>query len=442
MSAKILVADDELRLAQTIALALKRRGYSCTCVSDGKQALEALEKEHFDALLSDWRMPNIDGLELLQRVRKIYPQLPVVLMTAFADISSAVSAMKEGAFDFVPKPFDNQALASILERALEFRRLRTQNENLLEQLSSDSLSYIAESPAMKASIKLAERVASAPSAVLIGGDSGTGKELIAKLIHRYSPRVTQPFVAVNCRAYSQGLLESELFGHEKGAFTGAHQARKGCFERAHGGTLFLDEIGDINLDFQAKLLRVLQEGEVTRVGGDQVHAVDVRIVAATHRNLKEAVEKGDFREDLYFRLRVIPIHLAPLKERKEDILPLANYFLERNAREQGQAKQLSQASQDHLLTHPWPGNVRELENAIERAFVLAISESIEPEDLLLETASKPEGVSLSLQQFLDQQTGEYIQQVLQKTAGRKAEAAALLGVERTTLYRLMKKLDL
>jgi DNA-binding NtrC family response regulator len=500
MKARVLIVDDEPRMASTIKVALERSGYECECAASGAEALRSLEAQRPDVVISDRRMPGMDGLELLREVKARHGDLPFVIITAYADVPSAVEAMRAGAFDYVAKPFDNDEIRAQVARAVEVTRLKRENAWLRQEVATQFRpeSMIAESAASRALLDLVRRVAPATSGVLIQGESGTGKEFVARLLHYWSDRVGAPFVAVNCAALAPGVLESELFGHERGAFTGAHQARAGCFERAHGGTLFLDEIGEISGEFQAKLLRVLQDGEVQRVGAARPRHVDVRVVAATNRNLREAVAKGRFREDLYFRLDVIPIHLEPLRARREDILPLARFFLERH-RERPLA--LSSDAEAHLLAHDWPGNVRELENAIERAAILARGAEIGPEDLLLEpsagraesrasagsaasgamppqrtvraraahgtevggvdgaepdperaavdetargAATSARGASLeprggTLQEAVDRATEERVRAALLETGGRRAEAARVLGVERTTLYRLMKR---
>ncbi len=451
MKARILVVDDEERMAAAIARALRRAGHACATFGSGEAALEALERDGADAIVTDRKMPGVDGLELLRRVRASHPELPVILVTAHADVPSAVAAMRDGAFDYVAKPFDNEELRAIVARALELRRLDRENRWLRQEVATkyDLDDVVAESPKSREALDLVRRVAPTRSPVLIQGDSGTGKELIARLLHFHSDRVGRPFVAVNCKAFAPGVLESELFGHEKGAFTGASATRVGCFERASGGTLFLDEIGEVTTDFQAKLLRVLQENEVQRVGGTEPRAIDVRIVAATNRDLPAEIEAGRFREDLFFRLNVIPVLLAPLRERRDDILPIAERLLARACHDAGRAVVLSDDAREALAAHDWPGNVRELENAIERAVVLARGEAIEPEDLLIaagasrRTGGEADGVDASrgtLQECLDRATAERIRAALEASGGAKAAAAVELGVDRTTLYRLMKRL--
>ena len=441
----VLIVDDEERMAEAIAVALGRSGLFCRTATSGRAALAAFRESPADLVVTDLKMPNMDGLALMGALHKLRPELPVIVVTAHGDVPAAVAAMQQGAFHFLTKPFDNEVLRNLSKRALEHSRLERENRALLEQVRRDlNTAVVAKSPVMQQLLSLVDRAACAKASVLIQGESGTGKEVIARRLHLLSDRESCPFVAVNCKAFSPGVLESELFGHEKGAFTGATTARAGCFERAHSGTLFLDEIGEVSGDFQGKLLRVLQESEVLRVGGSAPRSVDVRVVAATNKNLKNAVEAGTFREDLYFRLNVIPIVLPPLRERPQDILELAHHFLRRHRDATGRDHHLSHGAEQALCAHDWPGNVRELENAIERSVVLARSDTIEPEDLLLESAPSAAAVSdadaeLTLQETLDRSTAQRVRAALTACNGRRAEAAALLGIERTTLYRLIKR---
>ncbi|MCA9541961.1 MAG: sigma-54-dependent Fis family transcriptional regulator [Myxococcales bacterium] len=445
MTPHIIVVDDQPRMAQVMATALRRLDCRCTALEDGQAALDLLEREGADLVVTDQRMPGLDGTELMRRVHARWPDLPVILVTAHGDVRTAVEAMRQGAFDYVTKPFDNDELRALARRALDLSRLDRENRWLRqavgERYGVDAV--VAESEEGRATLDLVRRVAPAKATVLIEGETGTGKELVARLLHFWSDRVARPFVAVNCKAFARTLLESELFGHEKGAFTGAASVRPGCFERADGGTLFLDEIGEVDADFQAKLLRVVQEGEVLRVGGDVPRKVDVRVVCATHRDLRAEVDAGRFREDLYFRLRVIPVNLAPLRARRADVLPLARFFLTRHPDARGRV--LSAEAEAALLAHPWPGNVRELQNAIERAVVLARGEAITPEDLLLEQPRRPLAEAAdegTLQDCLDRAAEARVKRALAAAGGARAEAARTLGVERTTLYRLMKRLGL
>jgi DNA-binding NtrC family response regulator len=445
MKERVLIVDDEERMADVVAMALRRAGYECEAQHSGADALRALEERGADVLVTDWKMPEMDGLELLRRVQAQRPNLPVILITAHGSVPSAVAAMREGAFDYVTKPFDNDELRALVARALDMTRLERENRYLRQEVSSRYApdAIVAESKRSQETLGLVRRVAPSRSTVLIQGESGTGKELVARLLHYWSDRVGRPFVAVNCKAFAEGVLESELFGHEKGAFTGATAARVGCFERATSGTLFLDEIGEVSPDFQAKMLRVLQDSEVLPVGGNKPRPFDVRVIAATNRPLREEVAAGRFREDLYFRLNVIPIQLAPLRERREDIPPLARHFLGRYADEAGRQLSLSEEAEQALLAHAWPGNVRELENAIERAVVLARDASVKSEDLLLEQFPQSSGATQgSLQDALDQTAAARIRAALETANGQRAEAAHALGIERTTLYRMMKRLGI
>ncbi|HKA29681.1 MAG TPA: sigma-54 dependent transcriptional regulator [Candidatus Binatia bacterium] len=444
MTPRILVVDDEERMAAVVSGALTHAGWECeTCVS-GAAALVALERREADVVVTDWKMPGMDGLELLREIHARRPRLPVILLTAFASVRAAVDAMRDGAFDYVAKPFDNDELRAAVSRALELGRLERENRWLRQEVTSRYApeSLVAESPRSREVLAMVRRVAASKASVLIQGESGTGKELVARLLHFWSERVGRPFVPVNMKAFAEGVLESEIFGHEKGAFTGAAAARSGCFERASGGTLFLDEIAEIGPDVQAKLLRVLQDGEVVRVGGAAPLPVDVRVVAATNRVLRDEITAGRFREDLFFRLNVIPIQLAPLRERAEDILPLARHFLACRAGEAGRRLAFSPEAEAALAAHPWPGNVRELENAVERGVVLARGELVAPEDLLLfEATSSPVAAASggTLHDAIDHATAARIRAALEAAGGNRAEAARALGIDRTTLYRLMRR---
>ena len=449
-AAVIAVVDDEPRLAEILAMLLRRDGHRVEVFGAAEAFLAALAEQSYDLLLTDLRMPGIDGLELLKRARAAAPDMPVVLITAHASVPTAVAAIRDGAFDYVEKPFDNDACRALVHRALQVRALTRENRRLRAALQrgAGSTEIVTRSPAMREVLDLAARAARSRATVLVTGESGTGKELVARTIHEHSDRALGPFVAVNCKAFASGVLESELFGHEKGAYTGAATARAGVFERAGGGTLFLDEIGEVDLDFQAKLLRALQTREVLPVGGTKARAVDVRIVAATNRDLRAEVAGGRFREDLYFRLAVIPIRLPPLRERPEDVLPLANHFLARFAAELGRSFVGFGADVETWLSgHPWPGNVRELENLVERAAVLARGDTIVQGDLLLEPAAPAVGdadpdAGLPLQAYLDAAAARRIRTALARAQGRRNDAARELGVERTTLYRLIKKFGL
>jgi len=444
---RLLVVDDEPRMAEIVGMVLKRAGYEVETFTSSADAIARHEEDAFDLVLTDLRMPAPDGLEVLKRVRAASPDTPVILFTAHATIANAIEALRAGAFDYVQKPFDNDALRACVARALELSRLARENRYLRAELGQRHAlgEIIASSDAMNDVLDLVRRAAKSPATVLVTGESGTGKELIARAVHFHSERVAGPFVAVNCKAFAEGLLESELFGHEHGAFTGADRARKGLFEEAAGGTLFLDEIGEVSESFQAKLLRVLQEREIRRVGDDRARPVDVRVVVATNRDLQKEVAEGRFREDLFFRLAVIPIRIPPLRERPEDILPLARHFLvEFQSGSELRFSELGDEVERLLFDHDWPGNVRELENAIERAVVLGEGETLRAGDLLFTEAPREanDAPDATLQSHLDAATRRAIAEALEATGGAKGDAATRLGIDRTTLYRLIKKYDL
>jgi two-component system response regulator PilR (NtrC family) len=366
---KVLVVDDEQSLRDVLSIMLKRAGYAVTSAMDGEEAIELLHREIFDLVITDLRMPKIDGMEVLKAVRSVSPETVVLIITAFATADSAVEAMKQGAYDYLTKPFQVDEVQLIIRNALEKRRLTTENMLLKREMASQSsfAQLVGQSEAMQKVFDVVRKVADSKSNVLICGESGTGKELVARAIHYNSARSAHPFVAVNCSAVPETLLESELFGHMKGSFTGAISNKAGLFEIANGGTIFLDEIGDTTPTIQVKLLRVIQEREFRRVGGNQDIKVDVRVVAATNKDLEKAVAEGSFREDLYYRLDVIPIRLPPLRMRTGDIPLLVNHFLERFSKESGKPKpMIGPEAMPVLLGHEWRGNVRELENLIER----------------------------------------------------------------------------
>ncbi|MBM4258639.1 MAG: sigma-54-dependent Fis family transcriptional regulator [Deltaproteobacteria bacterium] len=447
MKPRLMILDDEQRMVDILAMVFRREGYEVSPFVDARTALAVLQAEPCDVLITDLKMPGADGLTVLQHAKQIDAELPVILITAHATVSTAIAAMRHGAFDYVEKPFDNDELKALVRLALDVTRLARDNRYLRAELRSryqpDAL--IAESAVMHDVLALVRRAARSRSTVLVTGESGTGKEVIARAVHYHSDRVSGPFVAVNCKAFAESVLESELFGHEKGAFTGADRTKAGLFERADGGTLFLDEIAEVSADAQAKLLRVLQERRFYRVGGTTERAVDVRLVAATNRDLRAEVTAGRFREDLYFRLAVIPIHLPPLRDRPEDILPLAQHFLAKwNAELSRHVNGWTPAVDEYLRRHSWPGNVRELENIIERGVVLAQHDHLELADLLIDgthDTSSPEKTMSheNLQTFLDRAAADHVRAVLKEVGGARGEAAKRLGIERTTLYRLMRK---
>jgi DNA-binding NtrC family response regulator len=439
----ILVVDDDTAMREMLVALLEDEGMQPRGAGSVVEAIEAARNEDFDVVLSDIRMPVQGGMELLAELRQIRPETPVVLMTAFGSIDSAVEAMRGGAFDYITKPFKTGAVLGALERALERRALEGENRRLrraLERASSFG-DLIGASPAMQEIFALIRKIAHSRGSVLITGESGTGKEVLARTVHLTSARKQGAFVPINCTAMPEGLLESELFGHVRGAFTGAHTTKKGLFEEANGGTLFLDEIGDMAAGLQSKLLRVLQDQEIRPVGGNRGVRVDVRIIAATNKDLKEEIQEGRFRMDLFYRLNVIPIHIPPLRERREDIPLLAEHFMRKHAG--GRNVRLSPEALEQLVHLPWEGNARELENSIERGLALAAGAQIDVEDL--PSASAPGGESSFEDNLLRVAAAEswtlrrladrYTEQVLERTKGNKVQAARILGINRRNLYR-------
>ena len=448
---RILVVDDEQEMRSLLEDCLTNEGYeTLTCPS----AYEAIEKlgphgtygqdrdlGNIDLIISDIKMPQMDGLEFASRLQILRPEIPIMLITAFGSIETAIEAMKRGAFHYIVKPFKLAELNVNIERAMEFRKLQKDNTALRDEVkkSWNMGNVIGKSAAMKAVFDLVTRVSQATANVLITGESGTGKEMVARAIHQKGPRNQKPFVAINCTAIPESLLESELFGHGKGSFTGAIAKKRGLFEEAEGGTLFLDEIGDMNVLLQSKLLRVIQEKKVRAVGENIDRSIDVRIIAATHKDLKAAIKDGRFREDLYYRLSVIPIVIPPLRHRQEDIPILADYFLKKfAATNQAQVRGFTKRAVSKLMALKWEGNVRELENLIERAVVLCTGNLIDESDI-----PSPESVNAetfftgSTSDFptIEQLERRYIEMIMEKTAGRKDKASQILGINRRTLYR-------
>ena len=437
---KVLIVDDEVIIRESLCHWLTEANYQVFVAANGPQGLEIIEKERLGTVISDLSMPGMDGIELMRRAKEIVPSIQVVIVTAYGSIPTAIAAMKEGAYDYIEKPFCPERVEALLERMLEHHRLIEENISLQQKL--DKLhqfeNIIAKSHKMQRVIDVTKIVARSNATVLVMGESGTGKELVARAIHSQSKRREQPFVAVSCAALPESLLESELFGHEKGAFTGAYAQKKGRFEFARRGTLFLDEIGEMSAKIQSRFLRVLEEKAFTRVGGNEEIKVDVRIVAATNKDLIKAMESGQFREDLYYRLNVVMIELPPLRERREDIPLLAEYFLRKFAQEnEKEVTGFSTEAMDFLIRRDWTGNVRELENAIERAVILAKSSSIEVTDL-------PERNLSQSSSFLPIKTikeveKNHILKVFSETQGNYSETARLLGITRATLYNKLKE---
>ncbi|MGH7766512.1 MAG: sigma-54-dependent transcriptional regulator, partial [Candidatus Binatia bacterium] len=382
MANKILIVDDEPFNLDLLEQELTDRGYAVERAGGGLEALGKVESFHPDLVLLDYQMPGMNGVDVLKELRGRGYDTPVIMITAYGTIERAVQAMKEGAYDFIPKPFEPDHLALVVRKALERESLKREVEILSEEVGERHHLVLGKSAKMNLAVDAAKKAADSKATVLLLGESGTGKELLARAIHNWSDRRDKPFVAINCVGLSKDLLESELFGHEKGAFTGAHQLKKGKMELADGGTVFLDEVGDVTSELQTKLLRFLQEREFERVGGTKPMRVDVRIIAATNRDLDGDIKQGRFREDLYYRLNVVPIHLPPLRERKEDIPELAKYFLQRFAKEtKKNFGEITREALDRLLAFEWPGNVRELANVIERAVVLGKGPKLTPDDL-------------------------------------------------------------
>jgi two-component system, NtrC family, response regulator AtoC len=450
---RILVVDDEEIVRESLSAWLAKDGYTVGSAEDGPTALERLRREHWSILLADLKMPGMDGLQLLLEARKIQSDVVAVIMTAYATVDTAVSAMKDGAYDYLVKPFDPEELSQMIHKIVGQQALQREN-TLLRKLVKREYRFRdlqSKSPAMQSLFDLARTAARSPSTILVLGESGTGKELLARAIHAESPRHSAPFVAVSCAALTETLLESELFGYEKGAFTGAATQRRGKFETAHGGTLFLDEIGDISPKLQMDLLRVLEERRFARVGGNEPVQVDVRVIAATNRDLRRAAEEGQFRQDLFYRLNVIPITLPPLRERKEDIPLLVSHFIERLDAEMGKKVEgVSADALDALMAHDWPGNVRELRNVLERAIVVAAGHIIEPHDLgqlgprpaAASAAPAPASEERHERRSLEDVEREHIAAVLRETNGNVSQAARILGIDRVTLYNKMKKFGL
>jgi DNA-binding NtrC family response regulator len=445
--ASILLVDDEESPRATLALLLKQAGHDVEQADGVDAAARALAAGAFDLVVTDLRMPVGNGLDVVRLTRNTQPDTEVIVLTAYAGWESAKEAMRLGAFDYFEKGREPDELFHRIDQALETKALRRDNEHLRRQVQTRySLpGIIARSPEMQRVLALVARVAPSDATVLIQGESGTGKELIAKAIHQASPRASHPFVAVNCAALPEPLLESEIFGHVKGAFTGAVAAKRGLLEEAQGGTFFLDEIGEMPPSLQVKLLRALQEREIRRVGATQPIVLNVRIVAATNRDLGQAIRDGRFREDLYYRLNVVPVVLPPLRERREDIPVLAEHFLSRASERHGRTLRLAPAATARLLSYAWPGNVRELENAIERASILANGELVGPEDLpphIASGAGLGPAPTLPAQQNLAEVEKAHILQTLERCGWNHSRAAEALGIGRTTLWRKLKEYGL
>ncbi|MEE9153455.1 MAG: sigma-54 dependent transcriptional regulator [candidate division NC10 bacterium] len=449
---RILVIDDEEDMLENCSRVLDRLGFEPLLESDARKGVERFELEHPVVTLSDLRMPGMDGLEVLRAIRRVDAEAVVILFTAFATVETAVEAVKEGAFDYIAKPFSADQLRLVIERALTQRRLLEENRRLRQQLTETYRfeNIVGRSRSMMQVFDLIKKVATSEANILIPGESGTGKELIARCIHVNSARAARAFVPVDCASIPESLLESELFGHERGAFTGAVALRRGLFEEANGGTVFLDEVGDIPLPLQSKLLRVLQERQVRRVGGNRLIDVDVRVISATHQDLPRMVEEARFREDLYYRLSVIPLPVPPLRERRGDIPLLAYHFLRRYAAQSGkEVRGIAPEALELLEAYSWPGNVRELQNVMERAVVLADGEVVSPAELptSLRLPQKAPATAvadhLSLKgakrHWVEAFERDYLIALLKKHQGNISQAAKTAGVDRKTIHRLLKR---
>jgi len=430
---RILIIDDEAILRDAAAEALRRAGHAVDAFDAGRPALDAFAQSGYDLVLSDLRMPGMDGIAVLEEAKRLSPDVPVILVTAFGTVETAVGAMKKGAYDFIIKPYRLEELEALVARALEHRLLSVENEVLRAKVGDAEESVAVWSSATKDIHDLLERAAQSDATVLISGESGTGKEVAARTLHQLSKRRAAPFLCVNCAALSAGLLESELFGHEKGAFTGADRLRKGRFELADGGTLLLDEVSEIDPGLQAKLLRVLQERSFERVGSSQTKRADVRVIATTNRDLPAEVEKGRFRQDLYYRLNVLPVRLKPLRERREEIPMLVEHFLKKHR------KQISKGAMSRLCAYDWPGNVRELGNIVERAAVLSAGDEISGETISpwLEGSARPAQAIVG--QPLENVERRVIEENLKANGGNREKTARILGITSRTLRDKLKR---
>jgi two-component system response regulator HydG len=444
----VLVVDDDPAHRTMLLTLLTGWGYAISEADDGSTAIEKVHEQAFDLILMDIRMIKVSGLEALTEIKAFNPAIPVIIMTAYSSVETAVEALKNGAYDYLTKPLDFDELRLAMERAMDHRQLKEENRLLRESLGNhfDRQNIIGRSPSMVKVLEEVAQVAPSEATVLVTGESGTGKEMIAGAIHFNSPRKDGAFVKINCAAITETLLESELFGHEKGAFTGAHRKKEGRFRQAHGGSLFLDEISEMSLAMQVKLLRVLQEREITRVGGEEVIKVDVRVIAATNKDLLQEIEAERFRDDLYYRLNVVTLHIPPLRERREDIPLLTQHFLKAfSEKNRKQIKGFTPQAMDRLLKYDWPGNTRELMNAVERAVVLAQSEYLDEEELPLILRDISLEGEIPLKDVipadlpLDEVEKASILKTLELAGGNKSEAARRLGITRRTLHKKLKK---
>ena len=451
MSGHILILDDEKNYLLVLQAILEDEEYTVTALNDPRLGMAFLEESEVDVVITDMKMPGMNGEEVLEQVRRDYPHIPVMIMTAFGSIDNAVEAMKCGAFDYITKPFSNEELLLSVRKAMKLARAEQQNRLLRQSLNQQFGTHhiLGKSKAIRGVLALMDRVAPSKSSVLITGESGTGKELIARGIHASSDRKDNPFITVNCMSFNPGVLESELFGHEKGSFTGAVARKRGRFEQSHNGTLFLDEIGELSSDLQVKLLRVLQERTLERVGGSETLHVDFRLICATNKDLKQEIEEGRFREDLFYRLNVVHIQVPPLRERREDITLLASHFLLEYARENNMPeKMLTTKAQQALAAYEWPGNVRQLQNVIERSVVLSSHEKIDLDDLPAEIRDEETQLKsavdllpseINLAETLEKIEAALIRRALVQSSFVKVKAAELLGISKSLLQYKLKK---
>jgi len=450
---KILIVDDELNMRLVLSAMLKKEGFDVSAAANGREALQILQSINVAVVITDLKMPDIDGMELLTRIAERYPEIPVIMITAHGTIATAVEALKKGAFDYITKPFDLDDLKNIVSKAIKTRVLK-ESELSVAPSEIERIGMIGTSPKTMEVFEAIQRVAPTTTTVMITGETGTGKELVADAIHYNSPRKNNPLIKINCAAIAETLMESELFGYEKGAFTGASVTKPGKFELAHKGTLFLDEVAEIPREMQVKLLRVLQEKEFERVGGLRTIKVDVRIIAATNQNLSRQVQAGHFREDLYYRLNVFPIDIPPLRQRKEDILPLVDYFMERFNRKLGLAVVMDNDVKEMLMRHEWPGNIRELENLVERLLLLARNNRITLQEIPAEFKEAATNVKMTMGEGAEKPFKEHVRgqvenverqmimKCLEESGGNVTQAAKTMGLSRKGLQLKMIKYNL
>lgn len=451
MNDRVLIVDDETNIRKVLKALVEQQGYSASEARDGMEAISCLKKEEIHTIITDLRMPHLDGMGFLKRISDQYPDIPVIIITAHETVDSAVSALKLGAFDYISKPFEKQEMIQVIEKAINTYQSKSRSPSDLE-IHSD---LISQSPKMKEVLKIIQKVSDTPSTVLITGESGTGKELVARALHNRSSRSQNSFIAINCSAIPSTLIESELFGYEKGAFTGACTTKPGRFELANQGTLFLDEIGEISQETQAKLLRVLQNSEIERVGGIQTLKIDIRLISATNKDLMEEVKKGNFREDLYYRLNVVPIYLPPLRERLEDFPTLVNFFIEKYNKKLGKKIQgINEQAMGILSQFEWPGNIRQLENVIERMILLNEGDQLTlksiPKEISGDTqmvVSAPQAIGNSSFKEIVKETTQKIEKelilkALEETHGNVTRAAKKLGISRKSLQNKIKEYQL